>query len=90
MLKIHTQTSANDYQVLGHNSPDWSLGLQNTLKYQNFDLSIYMYMRWGQMIKYDMLTEYDPTGRTTIQPTSMCGQRQIHLMISQQWMLQYL
>ena len=56
-------TSANDYQVLGHNSPDWSLGLQNTLKYKNFDLSIYMYMRWGQMIKYDMLTEYDPTGR---------------------------
>ena len=56
-------TSANDYQVLGHNSPDWSLGLQNTLKYKNFDLSIYMYMRWGQMIKYDMLTEYDPTGK---------------------------
>lgn len=55
--------SANDYQVLGHNSPDWSLGLQNSLKYKNFDLSIYMYMRWGQMIKYDMLTEYDPTGR---------------------------
>jgi len=55
--------SANDYQVLGHNSPDWSLGFQNTLKYKDFDLSIYMYMRWGQMIKYNMLTEYDPTGK---------------------------
>ncbi len=55
--------SANDYQVLGHNSPDWSLGFQNTLKYKDFDLSVYMYMRWGQMIKYSMLTEYDPTGK---------------------------
>ncbi len=44
--------SADDYQVLGHNSPDWTMGFQNTLTYKDFDLSIYMYMRWGQMIKY--------------------------------------
>lgn len=54
--------SAADYQVLGHMSPDWSLGFQNSLKYKDFDLSVYMYMRWGQMIKYNMLTSYDPTG----------------------------
>ena len=54
--------SAADYQVLGHMSPDWSLGFQNSFKYKNFDLSIYMYMRWGQMIKHTLLTEYDPTG----------------------------
>ena len=48
-------------QPLGHNSPDWSLGFKNTLEYKGFDLSIYMYMRWGQMIKYSMLTNYDPT-----------------------------
>lgn len=54
--------SAADYQILGHMSPDWSLGFQNSFTYKNFDLSIYMYMRWGQMIKYDMLTSYDPTG----------------------------
>ena len=54
--------SGDDYQVLGHNSPDWSLGFQNSFKYKNFDLSIYMYMRWGQTIDYNMLTNYDPTG----------------------------
>ena len=54
--------SGDDYQVLGHNSPDWSLGFQNTFKYKDFDLSIYMYMRWGQTIDYSMLTNYDPTG----------------------------
>jgi len=65
----HTYDAANpynvsklDYQVLGHMSPDWSLGFQNSFRYKNFDLSIYMYMRWGQMIKYSLLTDYDPTG----------------------------
>ena len=51
-----------DYQVLGHNSPDWTLGFQNTFTYKNFDLSVFMYMRWGQMIKYEMLGSYDPRG----------------------------
>lgn len=53
--------SGNDYQVLGHNSPDWTLGLKNTFTYKNFDLSVYMYMRFGQTIKYDMLGSYDPS-----------------------------
>lgn len=56
--------SSSDMQPLGHNSPDWSLGFKNTLAYKGFDLSIYMYMRWGQMIKYSMLTNYDPTVET--------------------------
>ena len=54
--------SSNDYQVLGHNSPDWSMGFKNTFTYKGFDLSIFMYWRWGQMIKYDMMGSYDPTG----------------------------
>ncbi|MFV0365884.1 MAG: TonB-dependent receptor [Mangrovibacterium sp.] len=54
--------SASDYQILGHNTPDWTLGLKNTFEYKGFDLSIFMYMRWGQMIDYDMLGRYDPTG----------------------------
>jgi TonB-linked SusC/RagA family outer membrane protein len=57
--------STNDYQILGHNSPDWSLGFQNTFKYKNFDLSVYMYMRWGQMISYNMLGWYQPNGFAT-------------------------
>lgn len=51
-------------QVLGHNSPDWSLGFKNDFYYKGFDLSIYMYMRWGQMISYNMLTNYDPEANT--------------------------
>ncbi len=46
-------------QVLGHNSPDFTLGFKNDFTYKNFDLSIYMFMRWGQMIQYKMLTNYD-------------------------------
>lgn len=54
--------SAKDYQVLGHNSPDWTMGFQNTFVYKDFDLSVFMYMRWGQMIEYNMLGRYDPAG----------------------------
>ncbi|MBE6332629.1 MAG: TonB-dependent receptor [Bacteroidales bacterium] len=53
--------NTNNQQVLGHNSPDWSLGFKNDFTYKWFDLSIYMYMRWGQMINYNMLTNYDTT-----------------------------
>lgn len=54
--------SDNDRQIIGHNSPDWSLGFQNTFAYGGFDLTIYAYMRYGQMINYSLLTDYDPTG----------------------------
>ncbi|AHF16853.1 collagen-binding protein [Niabella soli DSM 19437] len=57
--------SANDYQVLGHNSPDWSLGFQNGFKYKNIDLTVYAYFRWGQMINYNMLGWYQPNGFAT-------------------------
>lgn len=57
--------SSKDYQILGHNSPDWSLGFQNSVKYKNFDLSVYMYMRWGQKISYNMMGWYQPNGFAT-------------------------
>jgi len=57
--------SANDYQILGHNSPDWSLGFQNTFTYKNFDLTVYAYMRMGQMISYNMMGWYQPGGFAT-------------------------
>ncbi|MGN6181824.1 MAG: SusC/RagA family TonB-linked outer membrane protein, partial [Mucilaginibacter sp.] len=47
--------SANDYQYLGHNGPNWSLGFQNQFRYKSFDFTIYTYMRWGQTISYDMM-----------------------------------
>jgi TonB-linked SusC/RagA family outer membrane protein len=52
--------SANDFQTLGHNSPDWSLGIQNQFRYKGFDLTVYAYFRWGQMINYVMPGWYQP------------------------------
>jgi TonB-linked SusC/RagA family outer membrane protein len=57
--------SANDYQILGHNTPDWTLGIQNTFRYKGFDLGIFVYFRWGQMINYNMLGWYQPNGFAT-------------------------
>jgi len=57
--------SANDYQILGHNTPDWSLGIQNTFRYKGFDLGIFAYFRWGQMINYVMPGWYQPQGFAT-------------------------
>jgi TonB-linked SusC/RagA family outer membrane protein len=52
--------SANDYQVVGHNSPNWTMGFQNGFKYKDFDLNIYTFFRWGQTINYTMLGWYQP------------------------------
>ncbi|NDW13348.1 TonB-dependent receptor [Bacteroides sp. 214] len=57
--------SANDYQTLGHNSPDWTLGFQNGIKYKDFDLSVYAFFRWGQMINYCMPGWYQPNALTS-------------------------
>ena len=56
--------SENDYQVLGHNSPDWTMGIQNGFRYKDFDLSIYAFFRWGQMINYCMPGWYQPSALT--------------------------
>jgi len=55
---------ANDYQILGHSTPDWSLGFQNTFTYKAFDLSVYAFARYGQMIYYDLLGSYSNSGTT--------------------------
>jgi len=57
--------SSKDYQILGHNSPNWSLGIQNGFKYKGFDLTVYAYFRWGQMINYVMPGWYQPSGFAT-------------------------
>lgn len=57
--------SANDYQVLGHNSPNWTMGFQNGFTYKDFDLSVYTFFRWGQTIKYNMLGWYQPNSFAT-------------------------
>ena len=54
--------TTSDKQILGHNSPDWTFGFNNTFTYKWFDLSVYMMYRGGQMIKYNMMTQYDSSG----------------------------
>ncbi|MEG1586975.1 MAG: SusC/RagA family TonB-linked outer membrane protein, partial [Bacteroidales bacterium] len=54
---------ADDYQVIGHKTPDWTGGFQNNFTYKDFDLSFFLYARWGQMIKYGTILAYDPTGK---------------------------
>ncbi|MFD2163812.1 SusC/RagA family TonB-linked outer membrane protein [Paradesertivirga mongoliensis] len=51
----------NDFQIVGHNTPDWSLGFQNNFKYKGFDLGVYTYFRWGQTINYTMMGWYQPS-----------------------------
>ncbi len=46
-------------QVLGHPQPDWTMGLKNTFTWKNFDLSVYLYWRFGQMINYSMLGRFN-------------------------------
>ncbi len=62
---IYSYNATNDYQIVGHNTPDFSLGFQNTFKFKNFDLGIYSYMRWGQTINYVMMGWYQPSGLST-------------------------
>lgn len=57
--------SANDHQILGHNSPKWTLGFQNGFRYKDFDLSVYAFFRWGQMINYCMPGWYQPNALTS-------------------------
>ena len=54
--------SALDKQMIGHQSPDWSLGFQNTFTYKGLDLSIYLYTRHGQMFYYEPIVWYSSSG----------------------------
>ena len=46
----YSVSSATDRVILGHTTPDWSLGFQNQFIWRDFDLSIQAFMRWGQII----------------------------------------
>lgn len=46
----------SDRQILGAQTPDWNIGFQNQFTYKNFDLSVMMNMRWGQLINGELLS----------------------------------
>lgn len=52
----------DDRVIIGHNTPDWQMGFQNTFTYKWFDLSIYMMWRNGQMFRYEPIGWYTGHG----------------------------
>jgi TonB-linked SusC/RagA family outer membrane protein len=55
-------SASNDRVILGTPRPKWLGGLDNTIRYKNFDLNVYVFARFGQMIRADFLRRYDPQG----------------------------
>ncbi|HUX55971.1 MAG TPA: TonB-dependent receptor [Bacteroidales bacterium] len=52
--------AVNDRVVLGgQNRPKWYGGLDNKVSYKGFDMSVYLFARWGQMITPSFLGRYD-------------------------------
>ena len=52
----------NDREYIGAPVPKFVLGLQNNFQYQGFDLGIYFFMRYGQVINAEFMGRYNPTG----------------------------
>ncbi len=52
-----------DRVVLGAFKPKWSGGLTSTMTYKNFDLTIFVYARMGQMIRDNVQGMWAPDGR---------------------------
>lgn len=60
--KPYTERANQDKQILGSRTPKWTGGFQNNFTYKDFDLSVFIYARYGQMIKYKTMLAYDPQG----------------------------
>lgn len=54
--------NTNDRVYLGSTVPDFVLGFQNNFTYKGFDLSIFLFWRYGQMINAEFLGRYSPSG----------------------------
>lgn len=57
------QINEKDRVLIGHTSPSWTGGFNNTFIYKGFDLNIFMTARWGQTVESPMLGYW---GRTAI------------------------
>jgi TonB-linked SusC/RagA family outer membrane protein len=54
--------SQNDRIILGTPRPKWSGGFDNTIKYKGFDLSAFVFARFGQMINAVRYARFDQQG----------------------------
>jgi len=58
--------NGKDRGYIGSTSPKWMGGLMNTLRYKNWDMSIYVIARIGQYINYEFAGAYDPSGVSNV------------------------
>jgi TonB-linked SusC/RagA family outer membrane protein len=49
---------ANDRKVIGQRTPKWSGSITNTLKYKNWDFSVYVYTRQGQQLSSTFVSTF--------------------------------
>ncbi|MEP6674343.1 MAG: TonB-dependent receptor [Ferruginibacter sp.] len=53
-------TALDDRKILGAAVPKYSLGVSNDVRYKNFDLSVYVYARVGQMFVSAYANKFEP------------------------------
>ncbi len=54
--------NTSDRTYLGSTVPDFVLGFQNNFTYKNFDLGVFLFWRYGQMMNAEFLGRYNPSG----------------------------
>lgn len=64
------EINTSDRVIIGAQVPKWSGGLNNDLRYKNFDLNIYVYARIGQWINSEYAAKYDPQGLENSAPVN--------------------
>jgi TonB-dependent starch-binding outer membrane protein SusC len=57
-----TISSTEDRVIIGSPRPKWSGGIENSVRFRNFDINIFVYARIGQMINYEYNRSYKPNG----------------------------
>lgn len=67
----HKYSQTQDRQILGHENPNWILGLNNTFTYKGFDLTVYLMARLGQTFHSDLLGRY--TAKASITQNQPAG-----------------
>ena len=58
----HIISATDDRMYIGAAVPRWTAGLQNSFTYRAFDLGIFVFARWGQMLNAQFLGRYNPSG----------------------------
>lgn len=62
---LYSPNANNDKMILGHATPDFTIGFHNNFTWKNFDLAIQTVMRWGFMTNGDLLGYANATNQPT-------------------------